>query len=1395
MVRTRMVFRKTGKAFLVILSLFVISLTGFSQSKWNVNDSISYDQLKNEFQDPDYATWGEVPLWWWEADSLSKDRVTWELEELASKGVEAVSPIQRSPARTYPESFSKEWWEMMEYVHKECKRLGMKLWVYDQVGYGQYGWLEKAAAQVDNTGTSQVNFLTGNASEEESINLKIPEGGLLAARAYPVVNDTPRDGKSLDLFGEIDDRVLQWQPEQGNWKIAVSVAVPYRSFYLNEASTNIFIDQLYDSIEDVVGENAMGKSLAGIFQDEHPPTPRNIYSQELAESFEAKYGYPMARAIPALHFDIGPNTPKYRLNYFDNYLALVEDTYWKRIYDWTAKRGVLTSHDNWGRNNIYRQSEGYIDYFRTQRWFSATGLDDYHQRPLEERNYYDTKIASSIARLYKRPRVWAEAFHSSGWGRTTDQTLTWLSTLYAFGANLYDEHGLYYAMNASTWEHAAPDPHFRQPYWEYYQEISDWVSRTSYLMSQGSAVADVAVHYPVTSLLADVERSKIDYNQYMELSRLIYNEGMDNDIIDDGSIIEAEIKDGKLVKGSNKYQALVFGPEETLRLPVLKKAQNLAEAGGTVLFYGQLPSGSVENGKNDEAITTILEEMLGVSSLDNSSKNGTIKNNFEKGGFVGFLQHTPELLPSLLSSHINRDFVSGGKEVYVSHRSIGDIDAYLLQNTEDRPVEHKARFRVDKVPEIWDPFSGEIREVDWFERKNGYTRAKISLEGNVARLLVFRPGEKDSNTGGNRDMDWQNKTISENWEFSVIPTRDNQWGDFRWPPANEKIGPEVRKFKYKEEKGTSGTELGWQKAGIDDTDWNEYLYDTGPYWLALENIPENTSMVQKLLDDPQSIKAGNQVSINGSSYSWEEVAFSQKMGQGEPAPWGGHSGYPDGHYDKNFVRLEEGRKLLFTRIYSPEKQKAGLNVQLRNSEINLWINGEKQICEGEVCNLPLKKGYNNVLLEIPDGKRGMLYVQKDPPSLPAGGKEGTEAIYPELSNASWIWYGNTDGTYLRKSFNLEEIPESDHMVVTGVTGYKLFINGEKVHEEIGPWANWDYPENINIKQYLKEGKNTIAAWDQFYQAQHYFTDITSEYKGFALGMKAIFDDGSSLKVFTDNSWKGNTEEINNWQSPDFNHESWNNASLQRVVGDQPWGTAFLDNIGSSTTPYRPLSVSLASPYLQVFKEMPEIVYDVKPKSSARMGWYRFEVPPGIKSMKLNTEAEATVWVNGNKVPVSNNTVKVSSPPLDVAQVAVRLKMKPGQYAGAAFNLPVELKLKGGNIQPGPWHDYALSTYSGIGVYKQTVYFSEAEANQSIKLDLGEIRVAAKVLVNGEQAGVRVAEPFQYDISELIQPGKNEIEVRVANTLAPHFSNPDRALHLGPTKSGLIGPVLVKVSEE
>ena len=145
---------------------------------------------------PDHANWGEVPLWWWEGDRMTKERVTWQLETLAARGVKSVCPIQRSPGRCDPQSFSAEWWEMLEYVHQECRRLGMTLWAYDQVGYGHYGWLEKAAARTRDQRTRRVSLLTADGSPDAPIRQELPAGEVLAARAYPIREGAADDGGS-----------------------------------------------------------------------------------------------------------------------------------------------------------------------------------------------------------------------------------------------------------------------------------------------------------------------------------------------------------------------------------------------------------------------------------------------------------------------------------------------------------------------------------------------------------------------------------------------------------------------------------------------------------------------------------------------------------------------------------------------------------------------------------------------------------------------------------------------------------------------------------------------------------------------------------------------------------------------------------------------------------------------------------------------------------------------------------------------------------------------------------------------------------------------------------------------------------------------------------------------
>ena len=1359
------------------------------------DDPVStYSELRRRFESPDHARWGEVPLWWWEGDRMTRRRVTWQLETLAAAGVKSVCPIQRSPGRCDPQSFSPEWWDMLAFVHQECRRLGITLWAYDQVGYGHYGWLEKAAAKAGDSRTSRIVFLTADGNAGDPIRIELPAAKVLGARAYRLKGNVADDAGSVDVEDAVAGDVLEWTPPEGDWRVGVSVAAPDQVFQLSDAAADTFIDMFYGQIERCLGADAMGKSFVGVFQDEHPPTPRDVFTEELADTFKKRHGYELARAIPALHFDVGPLTPKYRTDFFDAYLALDEHCYWKRIHDWTAERGLLTSHDNWGRNDIYQQSVGYIDYFRTQRWFSAPGYDDSGTAPVDRRNYYDTKIAASIARLYGRPRVWSEAFHSSGWGRTTDQTLSWLSANYAFGANLYDEHGLYYSARASTWEHAAPDPHWRQPYWRYYGVLSDWVARTSHLMSQGTHVVDVGVHYPVVSLLAGEPPGTKgpDYNLYMRISRAVFDAGIDNDIIDDDSILSGRIENGRLHVGENAYRALVFGTETTMRRAVIEKALALVQSGGIAVFSGALPTATTEGGRSDPRLAPLLARLSSLPSPPGEpAAEATIKKHAD-GGFAALIPSEVEKIPRLLSARMERDFLPRGSKIFATHRRIGEVDVYLVQNSQDTPVTLDADFRAGGVPELWDPFTGEVGSVDRFERKTRVTTVGQQLDGNVARLIVFRPGEgrhRGTSPGGLTQPDGLSRRLSEDWEFSVIPTRDNRWGEFRWPPSEELIGPEIRGFRFKEEVAQSGIELGWHKADFDHAGWGTELYGTGPFWLAATVEPTDTRVVESVLGSLDSVLDGATVSSTAKPTGWQPVKFSKTIGLARPTPWGGHSGYPDGSVDQNFIDLAPGRKLLFTRLRSPKSQRLGLRVELRNSAARLWVGGVEQPFEDAVGNLPLIEGENTVLLELPDGGRGMLYVQAEPPSVTSMEDAGDGMVKPDLQSAAWIRGSDLRAGYLRRSFRLSENPADARILVSGYTGYRLFVNGAKVEEEIGPWADWTHPESLNVTSLLKKGENVIAAWVQVHAGQN--VHGVAENKGLVLAMKARFPDNRQFEIISDGSWKVAVGEEAGWQNSGFDDSAWQPAHVAGEMGAGPWGTKVLENVGVVTEPRRELAIDLPSPYLTCFDQVADLVYDVKPSKSTRIGWYRFTAPPGLSELTLNTSAAAQVWVDGIPTEVAGGVAQVANPPAGTSTVAIRVEMPDGEYGGAAFKAPIGLKLKGGTIGPGLWADFGLPTYSGIGVYRQKVDLSAAETARRTVLDLGQVLVAAEVLVNGKPAGVRLAWPFTFDIGGLVREGTNTIDVRVANTVAPHYTLANKVQNLGPTDSGLLGPVTLK----
>ncbi|XOV91430.1 MAG: glycosyl hydrolase [Bacteroidota bacterium] len=81
-------------------------------------------------------------------------------------------------------------------------------------------------------------------------------------------------------------------------------------------------------------------------------------------------------------------------------------------------------------------------------------------------------------------------------------------------------------------------------------------------------------------------------------------------------------------------------------------------------------------------------------------------------------------------------------------------------------------------------------------------------------------------------------------------------------------------------------------------------------------------------------------------------------------------------------------------------------------------------------------------------------------------------------------------------------------------------------------------------------------------------------------------------------------------------------------------------------------------------------------------------------------------------------------------------------------------------------DQSIKYYSGIAQYVKTFQYdinSILPEGKRIMLKLGDLSKIARVTLNGKSVGVCWTEPYMFDVTEIIQPGDNLLEIEVANT--------------------------------
>ena len=699
---------------LVILLSLCLSQTGAAQ-----------DELHRGFADPPRG-YGNVPFFWWSGDSLDIRRLAWELDQLEGSGTEgfSVSYIHSHPqadsvlnrrgygffgrvAGDNPEVFSPAWWNVWRAFSALCAERGYGLGLDDYV----IGW-------------------KGNGTYVDEV------------LADPRFRDYPGRLERIRLgAGQTPPGPVVWQQASGD---SLDVIFTRPSPELCPGYGDLLVEKYFDRFWQNSGPDG-ARALNYFFQDElvYDLTLQS-WCADMPEQFRQRKGYDIIPHLTDL-FSSDPSGAQVRLDYAEVVTDLAGERFWDPVFDWHAERGLIYGCDNLGRG---LQPTRYLDYFRATSWYTAPGND----APARGSSYLNTKVSSSVAHLYGRPRTWLEAFHSIGWDADARLLTRQLDHHLVAGGNLLCLHGLYYSTAGGWWEWAPPCFHFRLPWWPHMKLWLQRARRLCYVLSQGSHVCDVAVLYPTETLQAF---PGADPAPSFELAADLGGQGLDFDFIDFRSLRGAAFEAGRLRIADESYRVLVVAGARAIHPQTREAICAFAAAGGLVIAAdcasGLLPGDAVLQTSDVQAV------------------------------------------PGLIRSRLNPDFSTASGRGRVLHRRVDGQEVYFVTEV---PEGDEMCFRATGAVERWDPMTGTVRPQAVLSSGPDGTRIRCDEHDGGSMLLVFSPGEPLLQRSRQEATVADTLTLDGPWQLTLVPTMDNRWGDFRLPASAEYIGAEAREFSW-----------------------------------------------------------------------------------------------------------------------------------------------------------------------------------------------------------------------------------------------------------------------------------------------------------------------------------------------------------------------------------------------------------------------------------------------------------------------------------------------------------------------------------------------------------------------------------------------------------------------
>lgn len=554
------------------------------------------------------AEYMPVPWWAW-TGKLEREQMYRQLRMMHDQGIREffIFPIYGMDV----EYMSEEYLDRIGWVIEWCRKLGMRIWIYDEYNWpsGMAGGRlarkhpDAVAANIHveerkDLSPSEVEILRRDATVLHLAGVDSSGAVRNAGSEFAESGDTSR----ILIYRRLRDQTITLCVRGSPW----CTNEPGMLDIISEEACRAFIKEAYEPIARRFGTE-LGRTIAGFFTDEPQIAPGAIpWTDALPKLFRSRYGYDIIPLLHDLTFDTD-TSERTRRDFWALVSEMFSSAYTGQLAEWCEERKLLlTGHMVYEEDSTAVWYAGDIpsslrrmhvpgcdllgletSFDRPNWWYEQWGAKALIRAP---------KNASSSARFAGRKRVMCEAYGVAPWSKSMADIKRMTDWLWCLGVNLFNDNSLISSI-AQFRKRAIAGMHFTQPWWPEAKKVYTYIGRLSAISANTMLDADLLVLYPSTTWWSRVVRGSLRSEELRNLELALDNTldalvrgHWDFEFMYEEVLQKSSVRDGVLVTEHGSFSAIILAGVALLDSLSAARLEEFAAVGGTIVLVDSNPA-------------------------------------------------------------------------------------------------------------------------------------------------------------------------------------------------------------------------------------------------------------------------------------------------------------------------------------------------------------------------------------------------------------------------------------------------------------------------------------------------------------------------------------------------------------------------------------------------------------------------------------------------------------------------------------------------------------------------------------------------------------------------------------------------------------------------------------